>query len=524
MAFDPTTAQLVPQQQGTSPAAPAASGFDPSTAELVQQEPSTLSKVGDYLSGASKALSGGVWSGIADTDQAIGNGTTALLQHIHVISPETATKLYAAVKDNSDLLRPDSSSYVGPSYLSSAVQQHPVVAGAGQYGLDAYMLGAGGSALGGAAGEVASSSVPQAASSAAGLVGRLSGQGAANAAAGDPTQQGTNFLTGALGQAGGEAIGKLASYVGGNAQRIQQINNIVGNFTKSKADQAYAEIRNLPFGQADKAQLNTVVDHIGQVLDNPDLNISVDHANMLKNLAINLNNTNNFSKAFDEYQNIGKMLRTQFNGLKGNTLLFKEVSNIKQVLGTHINNTATDQGINDAISTANNTYRTRMALSGPKNGIFNNMNENLDSFSFKTATNQLNKKIALYSEMKGMEPTVQTLQGLSKLTKEIGTGYKLGFWGARMAGAGVGSAAGGYEGYEEGKELGHPVGGMIAGAIAAPLMLHGLNKFTSSPQGQAFLRSLAKPGINQQDLRNVAKGAMLMGVNWFHSQGQAGNQ
>jgi hypothetical protein len=45
----------------------------------------------------------------------------------------------------------------------------------------------------------------------------------------------------------------------------------------------------------------------------------------------------------------------------------------------------------------------------------------------------------------------------------------------------------------------------VAGGVLGPVIFSKLNALAASPDGQAFLKSLASPAINQKDIRSIIK-------------------
>jgi hypothetical protein len=464
--------------------------FTPISLDKSTENPSMLHDLAnkaDYIN----AFGGGVAKAGAGIIEGAADLMPYTLQQLHVISPETSAKLQAQMTKDTNLLRPSDQSISG-----KAMQQHPILAKTGEYGTDTYGL-VEGMGLANGIGEAATALAPGI-PKVAGVLGRMAGMGLVNKAAGG------NFTTGAalspVMDLGGYMLGKLGSQSAAKAALTNEVNS----YTKSAVNKAYDVIKNIPFTNVDKESLNTISSGIDDLLKNTNpARFIGSQAKTLANYRDQLANANSFDDTLTILKNLGSDSKKLFAGSKVFPDLYKSVQGVRSDIEHVINQAAIKNGVNDALATASNlAQKTRIV-----NKTFEGMNENAD-FSFKTASTKLGKLIDKYGDSPYMSDTVNTLKGLKKLTDTASKAVKLPTGVLNL----IGGTTGAYAGYQHDGVAGAVVGG-AGGALGTYGLIQGAQKLISTPAGQKFLASLAKPGWTMDEINHVVKAVTLTGIN-----------
>ena len=457
----------------------------PQQSQVPQQE-GPIEQGADYINSAG----GGIAKGLANIPQAIGDIPISLLGALHAISPETANKLYNANQENADLLRPSFG-----SIPQNAMYQHPDVAKAGEIGADAAGLTLGMSGVGSAF-----AGLPRA----AGVLSRMGAMGALNASTATPENKQDAFATGALTSpifdAAGGAIGSLSK----TAQGVEDINKTLATTTKPNIAKAYSVIQNLPFTDTDKSALTNISNKVTSLLQTP--NLSPIQQRLLGNLQGSLTNASSHAEVLQTLQNAGlKDTSKYFQGLKASPPVYQAFQGIKSDLENVLNTAAIKNSVGGALQKAQQLVQ-QAKVTGK---VFRGMNADLANFSFKTANKQLGMSIDDLPQLAAFAKTKETLQGLQKITDSLAKEYHPGGLVVR----GVGGAVG-YGLASKGEPNSHTAGltGMMAGLIGAPYLFNLMKNYAVTPEGQTLLKSLAKPGIKQEMIRNVTKAMILQGV------------
>jgi hypothetical protein len=487
MAFDPSTAQLV------------SSGFDPSTAQLVgssapQQNEMTQSsapapEATPYLDKAA-AATGAISTTAGNVIQGVNDTLPWLLKHLEVISPETANKWYKENEKATDIFRVNPEGDQSDVFNKKA-SENPYTYYGTKLATDAYALTRGmkGSNL---LGEGAKALIPSFGRS-AGVLGRMAGSGLVTQATVNPEDKDLAFATGAALSPAADALGYVAG--GAKAAKIDQLNTIRQTASKSKVNAAYNIVKNMAYTADDVAASTQLVTQIKDIITSNAASLSKPQTRRLNNLVNQLTNAKSHSDILKVLQNTGAGTRF-FKGIEATDEVYQMYSGLKGKLENIINQAAIRNSVPNALQDA-----SQLAKQGRiTKKIFKELNANPDGFSFKTAAKNLLLEIEDLDDTPALNQTKQVLMGLHKVTRELANSYKIPKSALMLGSA---TLAGSY-GYATGGGVGGAIG-TVAGGVLGPVIFSKLNALAASPDGQAFLKSLASPAINQKDIRSIIK-------------------
>lgn len=500
MPFDPSSARPI--------------GFDASSATLMDEakpEPSTLSKVGSYTG----AVVGGMANGGADIAEGLGDTPTFILKHLHMISPETANKLYQATANNAKMFRPDSTS---SDAISQSVNEHPNVARIAKTGVDLMGLAVGNKMI--------PTSLLSSGSAApvVNIAARAAGQGLLGQAAADADHKDAGAVLGMaaspLLEAGGAVLGVLGNKVGAT----DAVNNVLSSVSNSKIKQAYASIRAMPFSVADSTNKNSAVDDINKFVQTKQNVLTPMQSNVLQDTAETLQNATSHDDVLTALQGLSKKVSI-FSGSNATDSVYQGYNNIKNSIGDVLNEAASRNSISDALNSANDIYKQGTQV----NKIFGSLPNDPSNFNFKTANTKLTQAITKYQDVPSMQSTVQTLQGLKKVIAPVADKAPNSIYAQHIAGGMIGGVIGGGGGYKEGGTEGAMGGaglGAAAGVLGLPYAVHSLGKLAQTSGGQAMLRGLNDPGITTKALAAFVRSATAAGIAGTinNKQNDQGNQ
>lgn len=441
---------------------------------------------------------GGLSSGGADIAEGISNTPVWLMQHLHIISPETAKKVYASNKDVLDVFRPDATGDQ-TDIINKGAQEHPIVnqlaktgvdiAGAAEGAKAASVLGTGAKVLSGLLGGA------DVASTTAGIAGRAVGQGLVGQASVDPENKDQGFALGALMSPAVDAAGLLLSKAGSRVTATDTINAALEQNSKSKINAAYNLVKKSPFLPEDSEASSSVGKSIKDYLSANSDKLSTVQKTVLDDTADKLLNATDHVDTLQALQGLGNKSKI-FAGLNASDALHSDVGNFKQAITNVIDNATTRNGTPGALEAAGVAHSQGTII----NKIFGNLATDEGSFNFKSADSQLTKKITQYADVPYMKDTVETLKGLKKALQPIAQSYAPSGLASHAAGAAIGGAIGYKQGGETGAVAGSIIGGMGTGAL-----IKSLHDLARTPQGTAILRAISKPGIHAQDIQAILK-------------------
>lgn len=188
-----------------------------------------------------KAAVAGLSNGGADIAQGLGDTPTFVLKSLHLISPETANKLYAQTKTNTDMFRASANGDQSDSF-NQAVNQHPLVAAGAKTATDIAGIAAGNRMIS-PMGVIAADAAPVA-KSIAGLVGRMTGAGLVTQGGTDPDNKAAAFTLGSLTQPVADAGSLVLGKLGSKANTIDSIKDTMG---ATRSDSLQSTILNKVF-------------------------------------------------------------------------------------------------------------------------------------------------------------------------------------------------------------------------------------------------------------------------------------
>lgn len=456
--------------------------------------------VNNPITSAGMAIIGGLAEGGADIAQGIGDTPTFIMDKLGLISPETAKKLYAANKENTDFFRPN---YNPGDVLSQTKKDNPIISGGSKLATDiAGMTGVMRAVpLLGQGLETATSGLnpisPYIAQG-AGMAGRALGMGAIGAAGANPEDKNSSFLLSAAMQpmfeAGGAALFKALSPRATAILRIQQ--QAISNKAETKNINAlYDKIKKAPFTQEDSSQIYQLVRKAEDVLvNNP--NLSAQQKSILQDdLIKKLGSAVNHSDVLDVYKDLGAK-NSAFKGYS--SAIYDIYKSARDEIGSMLQNATKRTGeVDDVLSKASEAANKQRIL----NETFGNIIENPETFNPKAASNRLVKEINDLVKNQANPELIQSMRGLNRVLKEIPK--------APYVSPQIGAMIGAPAGYAVGNGLGAAAGAAGGAGLAAYF-----NRFVRSEQGLKFLGSLAKPGVQQQDVRNVVKALSISAAEW----------
>lgn len=475
----------------------------------VQASVSTMDKVSSAVSNnpftsAGMAVIGGLAEGGADIAQGIGDVPTFILDKLGAISPQTAKKLYAANKENADIFR--SSSNPG-DVLDQAKKNNPIIYGAAKLGADtAGMAGAmrtipllGQAAKGATSGL---DSISPYLSQGAGLAGRSVGMGVINQAGADVENKDSAFLLGAGSQPLFEKAGAMtANYFSPRANTILDLQQqaITNKGQTKNINALYNKVKGSPFTQEDQGSVYNLSRKTEAFIEsNP--NLSGQQKSILQNDVVQkLANADSHESVLEAYKAIGSSNKA-FKGY--GSAVYDFYKSTRDELGGILTNASKRAGeVDDVLGQASQAANQQRILTK----VFSNIINQPGKFNPNKASDVLYKEIDGLVKNEANPEMIQSMRGLNRVLKEL---PKAPYISPTVAAAAVGAAGGFSAG-----GIGAGVGALSGGALAAYL-----NSFVKTEQGLQFLSSLAKPGVKQQDVRNVVKALGLSATEYYKNQ------
>lgn len=346
----------------------------------------------------------GLANGGADVGQAIADTPTYIMQHLHIISPETANKLYKASKENADMFR-SSSAGDQSDIFNKAVNDNPTTAGLSKLGVDTAgvmesmrpigMIGAAAKAATGDALIPGLSSLPaegqqiarsfaplrSAASTMAGVGARAAAMGTVGQATADPQNKDAAFALNTALSPAADAAGALISKLGTKAQTAKDITNEIGkagenvgglttneragaglanmwNQTKAVMDKWYNVVKSMPWSSRDQASAYGLASRVHDFIDTNGSSISRPQLRLLNDFADQLGQAGSHGDLLKTVQNMGGKYG-QFSGLKSTDPVYKFFGDLKGDVKGIIQDAAQQNNVEGALHRAN-TINERM--------------------------------------------------------------------------------------------------------------------------------------------------------------------
>ncbi len=451
------------------------------------------------------AVVGGLSSGGADIAEGIADTPTFIMHHLHIISPETAAKLYQASKENTDMFRPESGDSSDP--FKQAQQQHPIIEGGAKIATDIAGMAGGMRSISGA-----TAGIP----AIAGIPTRAAGLGLINAAATNPEDKGSAFLQGAATSPMFDLAGAAASAAGNKINAVNTISKTLGETKPETVNKAFDVVRNTPFKPEDQASSYTLGQKIQNYLEQNKGSLYKSQVNALDDTSQKLINAGNHDDTMKALQTLGSKTPL-FSGLKASDALYNDVNQFKTGISDIINNATQREGLGpDALNKATQLYKQQDIMSN----IFSKMPDDISKFNFDKAHQQVNAAIRENINKPYMSDTVQSLQGLQKTLKTVAHGYSPG----SLVSTAIGGVVGGGIGEKEGGMKGAGIG-TIAGMIGGNYAIHALKNMINYPAGQAILKWLGNDSTSMQDTSAFVKALSSAGIsenlNQMHKTGDS---
>lgn len=486
MEFDPSSAK------------PVEVTFDPSSAKPLEAPKPVVAQESLKDKAKSMGLSAlaGLASGGADITEGIADTPAFVMKHLHIISPETASKI---MSDNQEVFDHARSSNVGdPSdVFNQAVSKHPMVHNVAKYGTDL-------------AGLMEGQRLIPNVSGVAGVGTRALGNGLLAQGGANPEDKGSAFALGAAVSPAMDAIGAGLGVTGNKTNAINTVNDALDTSSKGNVNKLYDVVKKLPFSQEDQTATYNLGRKVEDYLGSNANKLTAQQQNLLSDMAEKLQMTGNHDEALKTLLSTGSKSKL-FSGVNvGSDTIHDTFNGFKDELSGIINNAAIREGKPDALLDATVAAKKSRIL----DKVFGKMQDDVSSFNWKTASKNLNNQINKLDGQPGYQDTVDTLKGLHKVVDTAAKSFKPSSYAVHAAGGLVG----GEMAYKEGASPMEVAGGAVLGLIGLPLAVHTAGELMTTPQGRQLLQSLNKPGVTVKHIADFTKSLVVGGISKYFNQ------